>query len=270
MNHNKKRNTAFLFEILIKEQTKCILNKQNKKAKFLEKIIKKFFPQDGILTKELKIYNSLMENQFSTEVANRIIQLSKDSYNLLDQDKIFELQTSLIHLMNKTFGPNIFENFVPNYKNLATIYMALNPKTPLIVKAKMEEALMEVLTKKEKKVEFIKEEVNLLHFRKFIESFNEKYSPLLEEQKELLNKFILYKFGDKIDFQIYINNECKRILESLEKNKEKVKDDQYIYENINKCLDSLKTSNLKYDSDLFIQSLLKYQLLTKEIESNDE
>jgi hypothetical protein len=40
MNHNKKRNTAFLFEILVQEQTKCVLKKQDKKAKFIENIIK--------------------------------------------------------------------------------------------------------------------------------------------------------------------------------------------------------------------------------------
>lgn len=270
MNHNKKRNTAFLFDILIKEQTKCILNKQNKKAKFIERIIKKFFPKDGLLTKELKIFNSLLESQVSNDVANRMVQMSREEYESLDHEKIFELQTNLIHLMNKCLGPNIFENFVPNYKNLATISMVFSKKTPILLKASLEQALIESLTKEEKKIEFIKEEVNLLHFRKFIENFNEKYSSLLDEQKELLNKFILYKFGDKVDFQLYLNEECKRIIDSLDRNKEKMKDEPYIYENINKCLDNLKKSDFNLGNDLFIESLLKYQQLAKEIESNEE
>ena len=36
MSHNKKRNTAFLFEVLLKEQTKAILDKKDSKAQFIE------------------------------------------------------------------------------------------------------------------------------------------------------------------------------------------------------------------------------------------
>ena len=37
MKHNKKRNTAFLYESLIKELTKAIVRKQEEKKEALEK-----------------------------------------------------------------------------------------------------------------------------------------------------------------------------------------------------------------------------------------
>ena len=56
VKHNKKRNTAFLYESLIKELTKAIVRGQdNKKQKILE-IIKKHFNSNSSLKKELEIY----------------------------------------------------------------------------------------------------------------------------------------------------------------------------------------------------------------------
>ena len=35
MKHNKKRNTAFIFEVLIRELTKAILEQDEKKKKYI-------------------------------------------------------------------------------------------------------------------------------------------------------------------------------------------------------------------------------------------
>ncbi len=268
MNHNKKRNTAFLFEILVKEQTKCVLNKQNKKAKFIEKIIHKFFGEETVLRKELELYNCLLETNYnSSELAEKLISYVKQEHQSINEKQLFETQSKLIHLMNRSLGQDVFESFIPNYKNLATINIIWNKKAPLALKVEMEQIIKESLIKQEKKIELIKEDVNLLHFRKFMENFNEKYSTLLEEQKELLNKFILFKFGDEIDFKVYLNRECNRLLEAIESNKEKVKDNKELYENIDKCVDNLKSSSLKHMDDVFVYSIMKYQELAKELNS---
>ena len=57
-NHNKKRNTAFLYEMLIKELTKAAIKKDFEKRASVMKIIETFFSKDTILGKELKIYKS--------------------------------------------------------------------------------------------------------------------------------------------------------------------------------------------------------------------
>ena len=49
LKHNKKRNTAFLYEILMRELTKSILFKNVENKKSLIKIIKEHFRKNSIL-----------------------------------------------------------------------------------------------------------------------------------------------------------------------------------------------------------------------------
>ena len=269
MSHNKKRNTAFLFEVLLKEQTKAILDKKDSKAQFIEKIIKQFFSPSSILYRELELYNALLEFRNKSDVdIERIIQLTRNERGTLNDKEIYEEQSKLIGLINKKLSPEVFYNFVPNYKELATINILFSKQTPFNTKLKMEENLKVHLKTAIPQEEFIAEKVDTLILKKCVENFNEKYEELLDEQKELLEKYLLSKFGDNIDFPLYLNAECKRLSESIEQSREKVKDDRELYENINKVLINLKTSSVKYTDDLFIYSILKNQQLAREL-AND-
>jgi len=270
MSHNKKRNTAFLFEVLLKEQTKAILEKKDAKAKYIEKVIKEYFAIDSILYKELELYNSLLEyRDRNGEDVDKIILLTKTERATLNDKEIYESQSKLISIINKKLGPDVFYNFVPNYKELATINILFSKQTPFNIKVKMEESLKNHLQTALPKEEYIEEKVDSLIFKKCVENFNGKYESLLDEQKELLSKYLLSKFGDTIDFPIYLNAECKRLSNSIEKTKEKVKEDKTLYENIKLALSNLKSSSVKYNDDLFIYSILKHQQLARELENGE-
>ena len=61
LKHNKKRNTAFLYETLVKELTKAVVEKDSyKKAKILD-TIKEFFSKGSLLRKELELYQAINE-----------------------------------------------------------------------------------------------------------------------------------------------------------------------------------------------------------------
>ena len=51
--HNKKRNTAFLYEILVRELTKAIVEKAFHKKRSALKLIKEFYYEGSVLYKEL-------------------------------------------------------------------------------------------------------------------------------------------------------------------------------------------------------------------------
>ena len=53
VRHNKKRNTAFLYESLITELTKAIVRGQEEKKQKVLETIKKYFNADSPLKKEL-------------------------------------------------------------------------------------------------------------------------------------------------------------------------------------------------------------------------
>ena len=61
MKHNKKRNTAFLYECLVKELTKAIVHNDNDLKSKITEVIKENFKKGTILKKDLDIYNSPRE-----------------------------------------------------------------------------------------------------------------------------------------------------------------------------------------------------------------
>ena len=73
IKHNKKRNTAFVYEILIKEATVAILKKDTKRRNNVINIIKKHFKSDSLLRKDLECYRSLYENQSLTQLTSEKI-----------------------------------------------------------------------------------------------------------------------------------------------------------------------------------------------------
>ena len=59
--HNKKRNSAFLYEALVQELTKSIVSKNTEQKKKIVKIIKESFDKNSLMYKELKLYRSISE-----------------------------------------------------------------------------------------------------------------------------------------------------------------------------------------------------------------
>ena len=105
MKHNKKRNTAFLYECLVKELTKAVVRKDNDLKLKITDVIKENFKKGTILKKDLEIYNSLLEGTGQSEYANalRVIYEIKRDYDNIDRKAVFNAQTKLIKQMNESF-----------------------------------------------------------------------------------------------------------------------------------------------------------------------
>ena len=63
MKYNKKRNTAFLYEALVFEMTKAIINKDEKRKAIALDILKENFSADSILHEELDAYKAVLETK---------------------------------------------------------------------------------------------------------------------------------------------------------------------------------------------------------------
>ena len=61
MKHNKKRNTAFIYECLIREATVAIIKNDTEKQNKVVAVIKKHFAPTSILSEHLQCYKSLYE-----------------------------------------------------------------------------------------------------------------------------------------------------------------------------------------------------------------
>jgi len=165
--HNKKRNTAFLFECLVRELTKAALNEDQGREKNILALIKEYFSKGTVLHEELNLYKSLKpDSDISLGIAEKLLYEVKIDYSSLDKKKVFSAQSSLIKKINKDFSKNIFSNFVPNYKSLATIYQILNPgklnaKSRIILEEQFLKDMTSKQTLTENKIEKLENSIDL-------------------------------------------------------------------------------------------------------------
>jgi hypothetical protein len=212
--HNKKRNTAFVFEALAREATTAIIKgDQERKAKVVS-IVRKHFTGDSLLRKDLECYRSLYENQNLDEATSKkILEAAMISKRLIDPDGLFKQQTEVINDINKDLSPVTFNNFVPNYKSLATIAKMFNTNSPKQT-VMLESKIIQGMTGKTE--EQTLDPIDSLTFTTFTKKFNEKYGDsLLREQKELLNHYISSFSQDELETKIYLNRELGRLKQSL-------------------------------------------------------
>lgn len=267
MKHNKKRNTAFLYEVLLREGTKATLEKDFERLKIIKKFIVNAFHPETELGKELNLYKSLLNTKIDKDIADKYLQEVKDRHSRLDKRELFNEQSYLIGRINKTLGNNVYNVFVPNYKNLATIAQIFNDTIPVKEKILLEKAFLDSAT-------IINENKSLkpidnLIFKTFTKKFNEKYSSLLSEQKDLLTKYVSSFADEGLDLKVYLNEELER-LSSKVKNSlqlEEIKSDQRMLEKTNKLLE--KISNFKTNKNIsseMLEEVLKIQQFVYEAE----
>tara|TARA_Y100000310_G_scaffold138452_1_gene137443 strand:- start:1406 stop:2233 length:828 start_codon:yes stop_codon:yes gene_type:complete len=219
LKHNKKRNTAFLYEALVKEITKAVINKDVKRKNALVSMVKEHFAPNTILRVELDLIKSLCETKHvDVYTAERLIAETKKQHNKLDQKKIFNQQSIMINELNKVAGKRAFNTFVPNYKHLATISQLFSDNVSVKQRILLERSLIGAMVAKPGKAIKAKEmpHVDKLVFKTVVENFNKKYNnELLKEQKELLNQYIVSFNGNSVEFKVYVNEEIIRLKEQV-------------------------------------------------------
>ena len=145
LKHNKKRNTAFLFEALTREYVKAVVKKNSARQATVKKIIKEHFSKGRVLNAELLIYREILEStDLDKDSAVMMVTEAKQRYSSLDKQKIFSSQNKLIKEINYTLSSDVFKNFVPNYKSLATVYSIFNDKTSIKEKMLLEQRVVEL------------------------------------------------------------------------------------------------------------------------------
>ena len=270
MKHNKKRNTAFLYECLIRELTKAIIKEDKAKQSEIKRILKEFFHKGSPLSKELNLYKSLMETKESKlDYSRRLMVETKKDYDNLDRKAIFNEQTNLINRINKSISPNVFNNFIPNYKDMATIGMFFQD-TELGAKSRilLEDKMAEFLGRKEAVLTEMKHLDNL-EFKMFVNRFNDTYqNSLLAEQKSLLTNFITSFSDNGLGLKSYLNEEIGRLKNAV---------DSEIVETSNSALkENFKKVRAKLDSyakvplnQQIVEEIFYIQDLLAEVKRND-
>ena len=195
---------------------------------------------------------------------------AKKQYEKLSPKQIFEAQSALIKNINENMSPDVYNNFVPNYRSYATLAQIFNPQTPVKRRVLMETQVLKSLTEKSQGQDSL-QNVDSLVVTKYVDRFNEQYADLLAEQRVLLNNYIVSIGSDRADFIIFLNEELKRIHSAVEdslKLKE-VKEDPEMLSNTKKILEKINTVNISDLNEELLLSILKLQDLVHEYQSDD-
>ena len=90
LKHNKKRNTAILYETLIRELTKAVVNKKEDVKQTIVSMLKEHFSSTKVMAKELKLYNALCETySLSPQTAEKLVVEIRKAHQALDKKQLF-------------------------------------------------------------------------------------------------------------------------------------------------------------------------------------
>tara|TARA_R110002110_G_scaffold138503_1_gene324432 strand:- start:556 stop:1383 length:828 start_codon:yes stop_codon:yes gene_type:complete len=271
IKHNKKRNTAFVFEALIREATVAIIKESHGTKEKVVSIIKKHFVPGSVLYKDLQNYRSLYENQsLRRDIAEKIVKEAKLASRSLDAEGLFLSQSELIADVNKELTPAVFNNFVPNYKTLASIAQMFSDKPSPKSTVILENNIIENMTLSETKQETM-EPIDNLIMTSFVKKFNEKYKDeLLENQKTLLGHYITSFVDNGIQLKTFLNTEIASLKEALVSSLEDklTTDDKELASKTKQVIEKLDTYHTRGVEEGVIFSILKTQALVKEINNN--
>tara|TARA_Y100000034_G_C6899811_1_gene415732 strand:- start:307 stop:1140 length:834 start_codon:yes stop_codon:yes gene_type:complete len=268
--HNKKRNTAFLYEILVRETTRAVINKDAVRKKKTTDIIREHFKKGTCLYDELQLYKSLMETtDLNEKISEKLLSEVKVSREKIVNKKLFNEQTKLISNINSNLGPEVYSNFIPNYKNIANVFQLFNPLPNVKDRVLLEQLILKALQSRTVKEEEKMDTIDNLVFKTFVGKFNEAYSgSLTDEQKNLVTNYV-FSFSDNgIGLKVYLNEELgrlkKEITNALSLNE--IKSDDDMMEKTKSVLEFLDSFAKKENiSEQDIKKLLKVQMLAEEV-----
>jgi len=264
LNHNKKRNTIFIYEVLIKELSKASMHNIAEKKEEIISIIKESFSKNSALYKELQIYKSFQDTDgLERGVLEKMIQESKRRFTKLDRKEVFDQQTKVISKINKTLGHDAWNTFIAEFKKMATVNQILNqalsPKNQVLLEEKF---LTNLAADKKTSRPF--PNINNLAVKTFVEKFNNEYSVTLNEsQKKLLNKYISSYEDRGIELKAYLYEEIDRMKSSLDRclSEKKLPTSQ----KIEKIVEKMNSYNQRKVDKELISEVLKIQSLVEEI-----
>ena len=234
VKHSKYKNTGILFELLTRQLTADTIADNNPKSL---SIIKKYFSGNSALLKEYKIYHTFIGKKFKEETnATMLINTLIEAHGRINKGQLRREKYNLIKEIKDTYDVNdFFKAKISNYKIMASIFNLLENKnaSPLsIVNSKvtlLEHITGKTLENKPKKDVVMEDyakydkDTRLLTYKVLLEKFNDKYSSLGENQKNLLKEYV-NSVTNSPALKSFINKEIKTVKKIITGYSKKVED----------------------------------------------
>ena len=269
--HNKKRNTAFIYECLVVELTKAVLSNDKNSQSNIKSIIKEHFKKDSALLDDLKIYQAVTDTKDVTQsTAEKILEEAKKQKSVIDPKQLFNEQNKVINKINKSLPISFFSNFIPNYKDLASASQIFNTSVPIKSRVLLEQEIIGAMSKaQEEKKEMLP--IDSLTYKIFTQKFNEQYSDsLLEEQKTLLEKYISSFKDNGLELKIHLDQEIGRLKEEVQQcsSNKIIQEDEMLKEKLLQVSEILNGFASQAPDEEMLTKVISIQSLIKEIQKD--
>ena len=240
IKHSKFKNTGFLFELLVRQITSEVMSSSKSVA---EKLLKEHFNSKQELSKELKLYQYLINEKYNSESkAEQFINTILEARKKIDEKKLTKEKYNLIKEIKETYNLDEFiKSPISNYKTLASIYKIFETvvtdtqyEPTDIVSARFtiaENIINSSIQNKDVKLkdavleEYRKQDDDLraVSYKLLVESFNNKYSNLTNDQKSLLREYI-NNINNTGKLSEYVSTEVTKLVEGLKEVGSKISD----------------------------------------------
>jgi hypothetical protein len=269
--HNKKRNTAFIYECLVVELTKAVLSNDKNSQSNIKSIIKEHFKKDSALLNDLKIYQAITDTKDVTQAtAEKILEEAKKQKSVIDTKQLFNEQNKVINKINKSLPASFFSNFIPNYKDLASVSQIFNTAVPIKSRVLLEQEIVGTMSKtQEGKKEMLP--IDSLTYKIFTQKFNEQYSDsLLEEQKVLLEKYISSFKDNGLELKIHLDQEVGRLKEEVQQcsSNKVIQENEILKEKLSQVSEILSDFASQAPDEEMLTKVISIQSLVKEIQKD--
>jgi hypothetical protein len=281
-SHNKKRNSALLYEFLIRHISRCLVDENKSEAQKAMAVAKKYFGKGTLLNEELSLYRAISDTTVSsTNSANKIVsyvvnRASRQNARMLDAEK-----SRLIREVNYNFNKagDFYKAKVPDYMVHASTYALLSDARKKqktlneVSRIKLQDVIVEHL-KKEKGGEPEKIKTNPKFSktvqRLIVKKFHEKYDDKLTEgQKGFLKKYMVCSLkGDEQGFRKVIDEQVELSKKKLRAIRDpEVKSDKELSRKIRECYKKLACTDFSNITEDTIVEVMQYLRLAEEVES---
>ena len=245
-SHNKKRNVGIIYEQLLAQAAKGIVENNAGITQKAQSILKRFFREGTELYKEHRLFKAMVEPHVQDgSLATRILEEAKNAARSHNSQRLEREKNRLIREINYSFGKGFYGQRIENYTDYATIQTLLNDwrkysKADISRVTLYESKAHSILLREKKSTKFsdiTDKEVDNLVVKVMTDKYNTKYGSQLGELQQVLIKQYVFNEGKN---NKAFNDVLKRIKQTV---LEDLSEYQVVCENahVSKKIDSVKT-----------------------------
>jgi len=279
MKHNKRRNSALLYECLVNTMSRALIENDEKRSNVALNLMTRHFRPGTELHREFRIANALLKSTVSSpHTAAMIVSEAKEAIRGIDATRLETEKSLLIRRINEDLGgEDVYDEPITDYRTYATIGSLFNEwrkdkkNVDIATLVEYEDALVKHLST-EKLVENNDDkhdDSDRFVFKVMVKKLNERYHDTLnQDQKKLISAYALAPDGATLKKCVEEIRDSS--LAALKEFEDVEKNNRFVLEKVNEVKSALTNEDASNVNDDTIVRFMLYAKLIEELNHSQE